>query len=190
MADNVGEKIDGLVGVSQIGAAARGIILEKISESDKVLEIGTYDGVTVAWLARNRPSAVFVSVDRVQGRGFQHLRNWYENRQPNMMMVVGTSTKFFMVLMPHVKWDMIIIDGDHSYRGVKSDLRLAYENLEDTGEVVCHDYGCGDEKPLLEGVTNAVDEAVAKDMFRITHVVGSTAFLRKVLEGKRGDAWV
>ena len=38
------------------------------------------------------------------------------------------------------KYDIIYIDGDHSYKGVKNDLISAYNKIKDGGFIMGHDY--------------------------------------------------
>ena len=56
--------------------------------------------------------------------------------------------------------DILFIDGDHSYEGVASDLRLFAPKLRLGGYLVCHDY----QRESLPDVTKAVDEYVNKEV--------------------------
>jgi hypothetical protein len=51
-------------------------------------------------------------------------------------------------------FDLIYIDGDHSYHGVKTDLELAYIKTKKDGYICGHDY----TKTSFPGVVKAVDE--------------------------------
>ena len=51
-------------------------------------------------------------------------------------------------------FDMIYIDGDHSYEGVKSDLKLSFSKVKDGGLICGHDY----ISSKFEDVVRAVDE--------------------------------
>jgi hypothetical protein len=177
--NDVGEKLEGFKGVSQIGVKARGVMLELTPEDwGRVLEIGSYDGVTIAWMAKHRPRCEFTSVDLVQGRGFHHLQNWYENRQPNMALFVGTSFQFERYVKPGVKYDLIIVDGDHTREGVHRDLIFGAAHLNPLGRIVCHDYGLGEKKPHLAPVTEGVDGVVGTGRLEMCRTIGSICVLR------------
>jgi hypothetical protein len=51
-------------------------------------------------------------------------------------------------------FDLIYIDGDHSYEGVKNDLELSYLKIKNNGYICGHDYS----KKMFPSVVNAVDE--------------------------------
>jgi hypothetical protein len=57
--------------------------------------------------------------------------------------------------------DMIYIDGDHEYEGVRKDLEMAYKKVKPGGWIMGHDYEMNMEKAKTEytfGVKKAVDE--------------------------------
>lgn len=51
--------------------------------------------------------------------------------------------------------DFVFIDGDHSYEGVRADIKLWLPKVKHGGWIGGHDY----DHPRLPGVTKAVDEA-------------------------------
>lgn len=57
--------------------------------------------------------------------------------------------------------DMIYIDGDHEYEGVRKDLEMAYKKVKSGGWIMGHDYEMNMDKAKTEyifGVKRAVDE--------------------------------
>jgi hypothetical protein len=58
------------------------------------------------------------------------------------------------------KFDLIFVDGDHSYQGVLNDTKKVFSLLKDENSVIVwHDYGYNPEKPrhsvllaILEGI--------------------------------------
>lgn len=50
-------------------------------------------------------------------------------------------------------FDLIYIDGDHSYEGVKKDLKMSYNKVKPDGYILGHDY-----TPQFQGVMDAVNE--------------------------------
>jgi len=58
-------------------------------------------------------------------------------------------------------FDMIYIDGDHSYEGAQKDLTVAYKKVKSGGWIMGHDYEMNMKKALTVysfGVKRAVDE--------------------------------
>lgn len=58
-------------------------------------------------------------------------------------------------------YDIIYIDGDHSYNGVKRDLEVAFKKIKNKGFIMGHDYEMNYAKALNHyqfGVEKAVDE--------------------------------
>jgi hypothetical protein len=59
------------------------------------------------------------------------------------------------------KYDIIYIDGDHSYSGVKNDIIIAYDKIRDGGYIMGHDYAVNLNKTshiFKFGVKKAVNE--------------------------------
>ena len=64
-------------------------------------------------------------------------------------------------MFPSHTFDMIYIDGDHSYDGCKKDLIIAYDKIKNGGFIMGHDYEMNMIKAktaYIFGVRNAVDE--------------------------------
>jgi predicted O-methyltransferase YrrM len=51
----------------------------------------------------------------------------------------GSTDKYFSELFPDKKFDVIFIDADHSYEGVRKDFVNAQQHLNDGGLIVFHD---------------------------------------------------
>lgn len=51
-------------------------------------------------------------------------------------------------------FDIVYIDGDHSYDGVKKDLSVSFQKVKPNGLICGHDY----TTKMFEGVVRAVDE--------------------------------
>jgi hypothetical protein len=71
---------------------------------------------------------------------------------------------------PDETFDMIYIDGDHSYGGCKKDLEVAYKKIKRGGWIMGHDYEMNMAKARTIynfGVKRAVDEFCAEKKLRI-----------------------
>lgn len=81
-------------------------------------------------------------------------------------------------------YDVVVIDGDHSYDGVKADFELYADLVESGGVLIVDDYGSED----WPDVTKYVDETIAKDKrFEQVGVLSRTAIFRRkdVPSGKK-----
>jgi hypothetical protein len=68
-------------------------------------------------------------------------------------------------------FDIIYIDGDHSYEGVKKDLESALKKIKNGGYICGHDYETNSFKTQFKyefGVKQAVDEFCLKNNFKIS----------------------
>ncbi len=72
-------------------------------------------------------------------------------------------------------FDWVYVDGDHSYEGASSDLRLYTPKLKPGGLMICDDYS--DRGPWGRGVIEAVDEAVATGLLDLVEIVNEQAIL-------------
>ena len=86
------------------------------------LEVGTYAGGT-AWFLRELGLAV-TAIDRRPQRRVEGVR-----------YVVGDSAEVRL----HGSWDLILIDADHSYEGVKADWERFWPMVNPGGVLAFHD---------------------------------------------------
>lgn len=61
-----------------------------------------------------------------------------------------------------IKYDYLLIDGDHRYNGVKNDINIWTNHANDGAIISLHDYAPKKDKPKA-GVKRAVDELIAYD---------------------------
>ena len=72
-------------------------------------------------------------------------------------------------------FDMIFVDGGHSYETVKFELEIILKNIKDNCLVVCDDYSHQEAK----GVKKAIDESVRENSFNFKVVANRFACLSK-----------
>ena len=63
-------------------------------------------------------------------------------------------------------FDLIYIDGDHSYNGVKNDLNIAFDKTKQNGYICGHDY----TTEMFEGVVRAVNEFCIEKNLKIDYI--------------------
>jgi len=143
----------------------------------RILEIGIFRGEFVDYIVNN---CNFLSIDGVDlfhgitcsgdvdgnnvvnydvGRSFTELSEKYKNRD-NINFHKCPSIDF-LNKSPDNYYDIIYIDGDHSYQGVKGDLMYSFNKIKNGGYIMGHDYEMNMEKArnvYYFGVKEAVTE--------------------------------
>jgi len=120
---------------------------------ENIAEIGTYLGGTCAILCEIA-SGICISIDLPEGpfgsldqasceKRNNHLKKLY----PNFTGILGDSRKRLTaellrgLLLKKNKLDLLFIDGDHSYEGVKKDYMMYREFVRPGGAIAFHDVG-------------------------------------------------
>ncbi len=87
----------------------------------------------------------------------------YSYDKPTVRLLKGKSAEI-LTTFPDASLDMVYIDGDHSYAGVKDDLEAAFTKVRPGGWIMGHDYEMNMVKARTRydfGVKQAVDEFCA-----------------------------
>ena len=154
-----------------------GVLLSLIPQKGNVLEIGTFHGLTAAHLAAKNPDVLFFSVDPLHWK--RAGLKWYENRQPNMRLLTGTSTDL-MVLKTGRVFDLIVVDGDHSYKACYNDLKVSSKLIKPGCVIAVHDYAKGTlRRTVARAVVRAVNHFCDRHKYKINDVVGTMAILER-----------
>jgi predicted O-methyltransferase YrrM len=111
----------------------------------RILEIGTYRGVTAAYMA-TFPVDKVMTIDLVDGKIDKDLQQ-YDRRSIWDAMGVGDKIEGFLVkdnaekakLISGLDFDFAFVDGDHSAGGVATDFHM----VKRCGAVLFHDYEPG-----------------------------------------------
>lgn len=128
--------------------------LTRLAAGKRVLEIGSYCGLSTVCLARSAESVV--AVDYFDGRGTPSPRNTRPEFDRNLTRY-GVADK---VRVEHPSWlhggpddrfNLVFIDGDHSAESVIHDVDAAMSVLADGGVLVFHDF-CREHPGVMEAV--------------------------------------
>lgn len=141
------------------------VALARIVMPRTVMEIGVQEGQAARMLLDNVPSITrYVGVDTFEGYvcGLPEQHRSRE-RPPQPGALVAKDTRFRLILHPRGsfdlklssgdRYDMVIIDGDHSKAAVEHDTNLADKSVnKNSGIIVWHDYGawCKDITDFLD----------------------------------------
>jgi len=144
--------------------------------SPKLLEIGVFKGDFLDYLVEHCTIGSIDAVDLFEGvtcsgdangnnvihydtsKSYLELTEKYKNSK---VTIIQSDSKTFLQKQETNTYDIIYIDGDHSYEGVKYDLIHAYEKIKNNGYIIGHDYEMNMNKTMNQydfGVKKAVDE--------------------------------
>ena len=101
-----------------------------------ILEIGRFKGHTLGLFRFICPDSIVTSVDIVTYKESVTISDHFDNCK----LIKGTSNE---VVKLDTKFDFVLIDGDHSYKGAKNDWLNIQKNLSPNAVVVFDDLGHG-----------------------------------------------
>lgn len=166
-----------LAAVGWMSEAELSYLAEVAAKSPLIVEIGSWKGRSTLALACNCPGIVY-AVDTWKGTEqqgdelAQHEDGWLFGQFTRNMAGLDNIQPLVMTSLLAAEWlrnrrfDLVFIDGYHTYEGVRDDI-LAWTPLLNHGGILCgHDY----IPPYWDGLLRAVHEFVPK--FRV--VPGTT----------------
>jgi predicted O-methyltransferase YrrM len=119
-----------------------------LNKESIVLEIGSHNGVSTSLFAFYAKKVYAVDV-------------WFSPKLKNEIMpiykninFIGGSSVSVIPTLENNYFDMIYIDGDHSYEAVKNDIKLSMSKLKQNGYLCGHDY----DSNIKNDVYRAVNE--------------------------------
>lgn len=157
------DKIDGWMGSSDCETIYRYASLVK----GTIVEIGAHMGRSTVLMALSSPESKVITIDPFKDTifgpvsGEEVRKRFYENVEGlNITCIESTSKK------AHRGWnkeiDLLLIDGDHLYEAVKTDIRLWAPHVKKGSYVLIHDYYFWPQEkpfePQRHGVYKAVEE--------------------------------
>ena len=139
-----------------------------------ILEIGSYKGrSTLFLLAAMRPGQSLYSVDSFRtaaayaGHSYSSLIAHVNDPRHHLLPMTLAEARHH--LQP-IAFDVVFIDGDHSFLGVSQDLALSVELSRPGAMLLCHDVG--ELFPGVQAATQAlVSMAVLKERGRVSSLV-------------------
>lgn len=149
---------------------------DKLS-NPKILEIGVFKGEFLDYLVKNCNIGSIDAVDLFEGNtcsgdvdgnnvvfydvGLSYLELTEKYRDVSNVKICKSNSVNFLQNQEDDIYDIIYIDGDHSYEGVKNDLINSYSKIKNGGYIMGHDYEMNMAKAnntYYFGVKQAVDE--------------------------------
>jgi hypothetical protein len=145
-----------------------------------ILEIGVFRGEFLDYIVQNCDPGLVDAVDLFQGitesgdvdgndvikydvgKSYLELSDKYKHA--SNIKIIKSDSSTFLKSQPDNFYDMIYIDGDHTYNGVKNDLLQSFLKIKNGGYIMGHDYELNLRKAKIHhvfGVKKAVDEFCA-----------------------------
>lgn len=139
--------------------------LAKRFKSCEYFEIGTWRGESIVNIAPIAAKCVSLSLSNKEmnalgyGEKFTNVQRFFSKNIGNIEHIEANS-KTFDFKKWNRKFDLIFVDGDHSYEGVKSDTKNVFDLLKDENSIIVwHDYGTSYEIIDWEVLAGILDGA-------------------------------
>jgi SAM-dependent methyltransferase len=176
---DLNEKVNNYSFLSQTSLITDIALLKALArrlKSCHYLEIGCWRGETIANVAEVAEECISISLSPEEMRQ-QNLSEEYINLHgylsrgfDNITYIEHDSATFDFSSL-NKKFDLIYIDGDHRYPGVKIDTQNAFRLLKDEQSmIVWHDYGFDPEFVNYETLAGILDGSPHKKRQNIYHV--------------------
>ena len=168
-------------------------LLKTLAKGKKsFFEIGTWRGESVWNVAKvlSDCTTLNLSSEEMDAMGlpkkYGELHGVISKRNPDILHLEGNSKNFDFESL-NKKYDLIFIDGDHSYEMVRNDTEKIFKHLvhEDT-VVVWHDYGYSPERVRYEVFSAILDGLSTEKHAHLYHVANTmcAVYLPKQLKGR------
>jgi SAM-dependent methyltransferase len=135
-----------------------GAALAELARGKRVLEIGSYCGLSTVCMARTAEHVT--AVDYFDGRGTPSPQDTLDQFRKNLERY-GLWDKIYVchpdAEIPMPLYDLAFIDGAHDYESVIADIARVREVLQPDGLIAFHDYN----QPCHPGIAKAIDGLVA-----------------------------
>ncbi|MEO6965561.1 MAG: class I SAM-dependent methyltransferase, partial [Acidobacteriaceae bacterium] len=154
------------------------VLLAKVLNAHRVFEIGTFTGVTALTLAMNLPTLTIDTLDLPTGNlpvlSFAHddkgyipaqQRHWVFEDKPEAVRITqheGDSAQFDFSAMGKT-FDLVYVDGAHSYDYVANDTKAAFSLVRDAVTAIVWD----DYSPGWRGVVRYLNERTDLELYRV-----------------------
>lgn len=144
------------------------------------LEIGTWRGESAANLASvaRHCTTIDMSDEELRSRHVPErvidIQRFYSKALPNVKHIQESSLTFDFRSL-HERYDLIFVDGDHRYEGVRRDTANAFTLLRDESSIIVwHDYGDTPEDvrwEVLKAILDGTPAAKRSHLYRVSNTM-------------------
>jgi len=141
-------------------------------------EIGTWRGESALCMAKHANKVVTLNLSKQEliglglSKEYVELQGYLCNRAINIEQLWG-NTYNYDFSEHHRAYDLIFVDGDHKYKSVVNDTKIAEKLMKNRNSVIVwHDYGFGTETVRYEVLLGILD-GLPKDMHKHLYSVNN-----------------
>ena len=159
--------------------------LSSVKSGFKYLEIGSFEGISSYFISEYLMLKEIYCVDTWEGSPEHHQINFknielnFDNNSKdikNLKKFKTTSDDFF--IKNKEDFDIIYVDGLHTYNQVKKDLINALKALKSDGIIICDDYLWNLDGDKSDIPVQAINEIVREFNLKIIAVTANQIFLK------------
>jgi predicted O-methyltransferase YrrM len=161
------------------------------------LEIGTWEGESICNVSRYAKECVSISLSEEQitkqyGAHYAKVINYFcKKLNYKNITLIGADSKTFDFDSLNKKFDVIFIDGDHSYSGIVNDTKKVLPLLRDKKSVIIwHDYAFGAEKiryETLNAILDAVPEKFHSKLYHVENTMCAILYFDEIKSRKHDE---
>ena len=163
--------------------------LSKLKKNFNYLEIGSYEGNSAMFIAKNFPESEVLCVDNwlstedYHGQDFNIVENNFDQNIKefkNIIKIKNNSDNFF--LENNTNFDAIYVDGYHKDNQVLRDCENSWKILNKEGIMICDDYFWNFYEKIQNNPCFAINEFLNKinGEYKILKVTNSQIFIKKL----------
>ena len=165
--------------------------LKNLKSDFDYLEIGSYEGNSAIFVAKNFDKSKIYCVDNwEQTNEYADHKNYYSVEKnfdlnikdyKNVSKIKMSSDDFF--LQNRKNFDIVYIDGYHYGPQVLKDCKNAWKYLKNNGYLVCDDYIWNFYKNIEENPCYAINQFLSEinGYFKIEKISNSQIFIKKLI---------
>lgn len=159
------------------------MLLKSLARSFKkcsYLEIGSWRGESIANVAEvaDNCTSITLSATEMKALGFSdtfiNVHGIYSKNIDNITTIEHNSQTFDFSRLKN-KFDLIFIDGDHSYSGILNDTRKTFVLRRDSNSIIVwHDYGFTTESvrySVLAAILDGIPKEKHKSLFNVSNTI-------------------
>jgi hypothetical protein len=149
-------------------------------ENCSYLEIGSWRGESISNVADVAKDCTSVSLSAEELRALNFGESFISNhgifsRGKRNITSIGHDSRTYDFSDLNKKFDLIFIDGDHSYEGVLNDsIKTLPLRRNETSVIVWHDYGFNTEEvrhSVLNGILDGIPEEKHNSLFHVSNTM-------------------